>query len=106
MSIHFSKILAFIGNILSFFQICLFSFFLNQLYNPSTLKISVIKLCLKYKTGEIIAVLKIGIMPREKFQQRILDITSGKYKPKRNEPKIWFHSMKSVGEPAQNIISL
>jgi len=37
-------------------------------------------------------------MPREKFQQRILDIASGKYKPKRNEPKIWFHSMKSIGE--------
>lgn len=43
-------------------------------------------------------VLKIGVMPREKFQQRILDIASGKYKPKKNEPKIWFHSMKSIGE--------
>ena len=42
--------------------------------------------------------LKIGVMPRDKFQKRMLDIASGKYKPKRTEPKIWFHSMKSIGE--------
>ncbi|MCP3852171.1 MAG: transcriptional regulator [Gammaproteobacteria bacterium] len=44
------------------------------------------------------AMLKIGVMPREKFQKRMLDIASGKYKPKKSEPKIWFHSMKSIGE--------
>ena len=43
-------------------------------------------------------VLKIGVMPRDKFQQRILNIASGKYIPKQGEPKIWFHSMKSIGE--------
>lgn len=37
-------------------------------------------------------------MPREEFQKRILKIASGHYKPKRNEPKIWFHSMKSMSE--------
>ena len=53
---------------------------------------------MNYKTGEIMAMLKIGIMPREEFQKRILSIASGSYKPKKNEPKIWFHSMKSISE--------
>ncbi len=42
--------------------------------------------------------LKIGIMPGEEFQQRILKIASGQYIPDKGEPKIWFHSMKSIGE--------
>lgn len=42
--------------------------------------------------------LKIGIMPREQFQRRTVDIASGKIKPKRGEPKIWFSSMKSLSE--------
>lgn len=42
--------------------------------------------------------LTIGIMAREQFQQRILDIARGKIKPNENEPKIWFSSMKSLGE--------
>ena len=40
----------------------------------------------------------IGIMPRDKFRQRTLDIAAGKYKPKKGEPKIWFSSMKSLSE--------
>jgi len=42
--------------------------------------------------------LKIGIMPREQFQRRVIDIASGKVIPKRGEPKIWFNSIKSLGE--------
>ncbi|MBA6414561.1 MarR family transcriptional regulator [Colwellia sp. MSW7] len=42
--------------------------------------------------------LKIGIMPRDEFQRRILDIAAGKITPKREDPKIWFSSMKSLGE--------
>ena len=42
--------------------------------------------------------LKIGIMPRDKFQRRLLDIAAGKIAVKRGEPKIWFSSMKSLGE--------
>ena len=42
--------------------------------------------------------LKIGIMPREQFQQRVLDIAAGKISPKRSDPKVWFSSMKSLGE--------
>ena len=41
-------------------------------------------------------VLKIGIMPREQFQERIIEIAAGRYKPKRNEPKVWFESIKSL----------
>ncbi|MDX1585649.1 MAG: MarR family transcriptional regulator [Balneolaceae bacterium] len=37
-------------------------------------------------------------MPREQFQKRLLDIAAGRYKPKRNEPKIWFSSVKSFSE--------
>ncbi len=40
----------------------------------------------------------IGIMPQEKIRNRLLSIASGKYKPKRGEPKIWFTSMKSLAE--------
>jgi len=40
----------------------------------------------------------IGIMPQDKIRKRILEIARGDYKPKRNEPKVWFPSMKSVAE--------
>ena len=37
-------------------------------------------------------------MPSDQFQRRILDIAAGKIIPKPTEPKIWFSSMKSLGE--------
>ena len=40
----------------------------------------------------------IGIMSQDKIRRRVLAIARGDYKPKRNEPKIWFPSMKSVAE--------
>ena len=42
--------------------------------------------------------LQIGIMPRDKFQIRTIEIASGRYKPKKNEPMIWFGSIKSLCE--------
>lgn len=42
--------------------------------------------------------LRIGIMPREQYQARTIAIASGKLKPKRGEPKIWFASLKSVAQ--------
>ena len=42
--------------------------------------------------------LKIGIMPREQYQERVIAIASGKLKPKPGEPKIWFSSLKSVAQ--------
>ena len=43
-------------------------------------------------------IIKVGIMSREHFQKRLIDISSGQYLPKKNEPKIWFSSIKSLGE--------
>ncbi len=44
------------------------------------------------------SVLKVGIMSRQQFQQRTLDITAGRYTPKRGEPKIWFSSVKPIAK--------
>jgi len=40
----------------------------------------------------------IGIMPQDKIRERLYAIAKGEYKPKPNEPKIWFTSMKSLAE--------
>lgn len=40
----------------------------------------------------------IGIMPQERIRERVLAIARGAYKPKPNEPKVWFTSMKSLAE--------
>ncbi|MCC2625649.1 MAG: MarR family transcriptional regulator [Burkholderiales bacterium] len=42
--------------------------------------------------------LKVGIMSATKFQQRVLDIAAGRYKPTSGEPKVWFSSLKSLAE--------
>jgi len=41
---------------------------------------------------------KIGIMSQEKIRERTLAIARGIYKPKANEPKIWFTSIRSLAE--------
>jgi predicted transcriptional regulator len=41
---------------------------------------------------------KVGIMPTDQFRQRTIDIAAGRYRPSNNEPKIWFHSFKAMGE--------
>lgn len=43
-------------------------------------------------------IIKIGIMPKEQFRKRTIDIAAGRYTPKQGEPKIWFHSFKAMGE--------
>lgn len=40
----------------------------------------------------------IGIMPQNEIRKRVIAIARGKHTPKRNEPKVWFPSMKSVAE--------
>ena len=40
----------------------------------------------------------IGVMPQEKIRERVLAIASGRYKPRKNEPRIWFASMRSLAE--------
>jgi predicted transcriptional regulator len=39
---------------------------------------------------------RIGIMSLEHYKQRTIAIAKGIYKPKKDEPKIWFTSMKSL----------
>lgn len=39
---------------------------------------------------------KIGVMSLTAFKKRTIDIARGRYKAKPDEPKIWFHSMKSL----------
>ncbi len=40
----------------------------------------------------------IGIMSQDKVRKRVLAIARGEHKLGRNEPKIWFPSMKLVVE--------
>jgi len=39
---------------------------------------------------------KIGIMPYKRFKARTIAIAKGSLKPKKDDPKIWFPSMKSL----------
>ena len=53
---------------------------------------------------------KVGIMPLDQFKIRTIAIAKGTYKPHRNEPKIWFRSMKSLAhvlsEENQHLLKL
>ena len=42
--------------------------------------------------------IKVGILSFEDFQKRTLAIARGEYKPKKNEPKIWFESLRSMAQ--------
>ena len=42
--------------------------------------------------------INIGIMSQDAMRDRMVAIARGEYKPKANEPKIWFSSMKSLAE--------
>lgn len=52
--------------------------------------------------------LKIGILSREQYQHRVMAIASGELKPEPGDPKIWFHSMKSLAQvlSEQNMLLL
>ena len=43
-------------------------------------------------------VLKIGIISKENYIKRTIAIAKGEYKPRKNEPKIWFESTKSMSQ--------
>ena len=43
-------------------------------------------------------ILKIGILSREDYRKRTIAIAKGEYQPKKNEPKVWFESMESLGQ--------
>lgn len=46
--------------------------------------------------------MRIGIISREDYEKRTIAIARGEYKPKRDEPKVWFESMKSVAQILSN----
>jgi len=47
-------------------------------------------------------VMKVGILSREEYRERTLAIAGGSYKPKSDEPKIWFESMQSMAQVLSN----
>ncbi len=42
--------------------------------------------------------IKVGIMAYEIFKKYTLAIAGGKYKPGKNEPKIWFESIETMSQ--------
>ena len=47
-------------------------------------------------------VLHIGIMPYQDYKKRSLAIARGEYRPRPNEPKIWFESVRSMAQVLSN----
>ncbi|MCF6173055.1 MAG: helix-turn-helix domain-containing protein [Campylobacteraceae bacterium] len=42
--------------------------------------------------------IKVGIMSIDQYKKRTIAIAKGKYAPKKDEPKIWFESIKSMAQ--------
>jgi predicted transcriptional regulator len=42
--------------------------------------------------------LKIGVLSREKYKARTLAIARGEYVPAKDEPKVWFESVRSMSQ--------
>ena len=47
-------------------------------------------------------ILYVGIMSKADYIKRTIAITKGEYKPKANEPKVWFESIKSLAQVLSN----
>ena len=43
-------------------------------------------------------VMKIGIISRENYVKRTIAVAKGQYKPRKDEPKIWFETLKSMAQ--------
>ena len=43
-------------------------------------------------------ILKIGIISREDYKNRTIAIAQGKYKLRKDEPKVWFESLQSMAQ--------
>ncbi|MBC8438904.1 MAG: transcriptional regulator [Deltaproteobacteria bacterium] len=43
-------------------------------------------------------ILKIGIISREDYKKRTIAVARGEYKPRKNEPKVWFESVQSMAQ--------
>jgi len=42
--------------------------------------------------------MKVGIISREDYVKRTIAIAKGKYKPRKEEPSIWFESLNSMSQ--------
>ena len=55
-------------------------------------------------------VIKVGIISRDDYRNRTIAIAKGTYKPKKDEPKVWFESLASMaqvlGSDNQKLLSL
>ena len=47
-------------------------------------------------------VLRVGIITKDEYRKRTIAIAKGEYKPRKNEPKIWFESGKSMAQVLSN----
>jgi len=47
-------------------------------------------------------ILKIGIISREDYKNRTIAIAQGKYKLRKDEPKVWFESVQSMAQVLSN----
>ena len=46
--------------------------------------------------------MNVGIISRENYRKRTIAIAKGEYKPKKDEPKVWFESIKSLSQILSN----
>ncbi len=46
--------------------------------------------------------INVGIMSKQEYKKRSMDIAKGVYIPNDDEPKIWFESMKSMAQILSN----
>lgn len=49
-----------------------------------------------------VKVVKIGIISRENYVKRTIAVAKGLYKPRDDEPKIWFETLKSMSQILSN----
>lgn len=47
-------------------------------------------------------ILYVGIMNKADYIKRTISIAKGEYKPKADEPKVWFESIKSLAQILSN----
>jgi predicted transcriptional regulator len=47
-------------------------------------------------------VMKVGIISKEDYRKRTIAMAKGDYKPKKNEPKVWFESITSMAQVLNN----
>lgn len=47
-------------------------------------------------------ILNVGIMSLDDYRRRTIAIASGQYRPRKDEPKVWFESIKSMAQVLSN----